>query len=148
MRKHERVNKREPIRVVGLVHVVDDRLLLVRSRRQTAFYLHGGKIDPGETELRALHREVREELGLSLLARSERFVGRYLADACGQGEDARVNLACYSAEVSGTSRPAAEIAEVEWMTAEEYLRCAETAPAVVELWHDVDPAGSSSAHHS
>ncbi|GAB3284664.1 NUDIX hydrolase [Parasphingorhabdus pacifica] len=132
-----------PIRAVGLVHVVDGRLLLVRSKKQSAFYLPGGKIDPGETELHALHREVREELGLVLRPRSERFVGRYVTDACGQGVGVRVNLGCYAAEVEGAPRPAAEIAEVEWMTAVEYGARPETAPAVVALWNDLSAVTGS-----
>ncbi|GAA2811561.1 NUDIX domain-containing protein [Saccharopolyspora taberi] len=130
----------EILRVVGLVHRVDGRALLVRARHHAAFYLAGGKIEPGETELEALRREVVEELGVDLLAGSERFVGRYVTDAYGQGEGVRVDLRCYSAELAGTPAPAAEIAEMAWMTCAEYLAQAETAPAVVELMKDLDAA--------
>lgn len=143
MRKHDRVSAREPIRAVGLVHVVGGRLLVVRSRRQAAFYLPGGKIDPGETEADALHREVREELGLSLRPGSARFVGRYRTDACGEGAGTQVDLACYSGGVDGTPRPAAEIAELAWTTRDEYLRMPETAPAVVALLHDLHSTGAA-----
>ena len=136
MRKHERVS--ETLRVVGLVHRMDGRALLVRARWHAAFYLAGGKIEPGETELEALHREVAEELGVGLRAGTESFVGRYVTDAYGQGEGVRVDLACYSAELTGEPQPAAEIAEMAWMTCGEYLAQAERAPAVVALMKDLD----------
>lgn len=125
-----------PIRAVGLVHVAGGKLLLVRAARQRAFYLPGGKIDPGETELQALHREVREELGAGLSG--AQFHGRYTADAVGQGAGARVELACYRGVPDAEPRPSAEIAEVAWMDRAEYLAGSVTAPAIVELLADLD----------
>ncbi|WP_229679764.1 NUDIX hydrolase [Saccharopolyspora thermophila] len=143
MRKHEDVhNSTSPaprlIRAVGLVRYVDRRLLLVRADYQVAFYLPGGKIDPGETEVEALHREVREELGVGL--RGADFLGRYLADAVGQGDGVRVELACYAGELDGEPRPAAEIAELAWLTRDEYLAHEVTAPAIVALFADLTAA--------
>lgn len=129
--------------MVGLVHVADGRLLMVRSKRQAAFYLPGGKIDPGETEVAALHREAHEELGVRLEAASVRFVGRYVADAYGEGAGTQVDLACYSAAFAGTPEPAAEIAELAWMNRDEYVGMAETAPAVVALLHDLRAEGAA-----
>ena len=51
---------------VGWIHIEDGRLLNVRSVGRDAFYLRGGKIEPGESLAEALVREVREELSLSL----------------------------------------------------------------------------------
>lgn len=125
-----------PIRAVGMVHVADGTLLLVRAARQQAFYLPGGKIDPGETELQALHREVREELGCGLAGAV--FCGRYTADAVGQGAGARVELACYRGAPDAEPRPGAEIAELAWMGRAEYLAQPVTAPAIVDLLADLD----------
>lgn len=129
------------IRAVGLVHFAADRLLLVRAARQRSFYLPGGKIDPGETEEVALRREVREELGGEV--RAPRLLGRYRADAVGQGIGARVELACYAGELLGEPRPAAEIAELAWMSLAEYRSSAEPAPAVLAMWVEQRPGGAA-----
>lgn len=142
MRKHEVVhdaNSTAPeqlIQAVGLVRFVNRRLLLVRADYQAAFYLPGGKIDPGETEVQALCREVREELGVGLLGAD--FFGRYVTDAVGQGYGVQVELSCYTGELDGVPEPAAEIAELAWCTREEYAAHEVTAPAIVALFADLD----------
>lgn len=143
MRKHEDVPEAkfstpEVIHAVGLVRFADRRLLLVRADYQDAFYLPGGKIDPGETEVQALHREIREELGVGLVGAD--FYRRYETDAVGQGDGVQVSLSCYSGELDGEPEPAAEIAELAWMTREEYLARPVTAPAIVALYADLDPS--------
>ena len=50
------------IRTAALAYVRERRLLQARSADKTAFYMAGGKLDPGETPLQALHREIHEEL--------------------------------------------------------------------------------------
>ncbi|WP_461142799.1 NUDIX hydrolase [Salinifilum aidingensis] len=129
--------RRAVIRAVGLVHFAAGRLLLVRAARQRSFYLPGGKIDPGETELEALRREVREELGGEV--RAPRLLGRYRADAVGQGAGVQVELSCYAGQLRGEPRPAAEIAELAWMTRAEYRATAEPAPAVLAMWAERAP---------
>lgn len=135
--QHAGSHREAAIRAVGLVHFAADRLLLVRAERQRSFYLPGGKIDPGETEEQALRREVREELGGEV--RAPRLLGRYRADAVGQGAGTRVELTCYSGELLGEPRPAAEISELAWMTLAEYRVTAEPAPAVLAMWVEQHP---------
>ena len=127
------------ITVVGLVHVEAGRLLVVRSRNKKAFYLPGGKIEPGETPADAVRREVREELGIEL-ERPE-VLKRYVAPAYGEGEGAMVDMTCFTASLLGTPRPTSEIAELTYVTRDEYRGHAETAPAIHEVLADMVASG-------
>lgn len=131
------------ITVVGLVHVEAGRLLVVRSRNKKAFYLPGGKIEPGESPADALRREVREELGIDL----ERPVvlKRYVAPAYGEGEGAMVDMTCFTAQLRGTPRPTSEIAELTYVNQSEYREHVETAPAIHEVLSDLVASGQISA---
>jgi 8-oxo-dGTP pyrophosphatase MutT (NUDIX family) len=127
------------ISVVGLVHVHEGRLLVVRSHHKGAFYLPGGKLEPGETPVQALHREVAEELGVGLRDVAEH--NRYLEPAYGEGPDTLVDMACFTAELTGTPEPSGEIAELRRVTAAEYAAHPETAPAIHRLLDDLVAAG-------
>lgn len=127
------------ITVVGLVHVEAGRLLVVRSRNKKAFYLPGGKIEPGESPVDALRREVREELGIELT--SPEVLKRYVAPAYGEGEGAMVDMTCFTAELQGTPQPTSEIAELTYVTRGEYREHAETAPAIHEVLSDLVASG-------
>ena len=127
------------ITVVGLVHVEAGRLLVVRSRNKKAFYLPGGKIEPGESLEDALVREVSEELGIE--AGRPQVLKRYVAPAYGEGVGAMVDMTCFTADLEGTPRPAGEIAELTYVTRDEYREHAETAPAIHEVLDDLVESG-------
>ncbi|SDM05302.1 ADP-ribose pyrophosphatase YjhB, NUDIX family [Lentzea albidocapillata subsp. violacea] len=130
------------ITVVGLVHVEAGRLLVVRSRNKKAFYLPGGKIEPGETPQDALRREVAEELGIEVS--QPEVLKRYIAPAYGEGEGAMVDMTCFTANLTGTPRPTSEIAELTYVTRDEYREHAETAPAIHEVLADLAASGQIS----
>ncbi|WP_434450579.1 NUDIX hydrolase [Lentzea sp. E54] len=130
------------ITVVGLVHVEAGRLLVVRSRNKKAFYLPGGKIEPGETPQDALRREVREELGIEL--EHPEVLRRYVAPAYGEGEGAMVDMTCFTARLRGTPRPTSEIAELTYVTSAEYREHTETAPAIHDVLSDLVASGQVS----
>jgi 8-oxo-dGTP diphosphatase len=127
------------ITVVGLVHVEAGRLLVVRARNKKAFYLPGGKIEPGESPVDALRREVGEELGIEL-ERPE-VLKRYVAPAYGEGEGAMVDMTCFTAQLLGTPQPTSEIAELTYVTRDEYREHVETAPAIHEVLADLVASG-------
>ncbi len=131
------------ITVVGLVHVEVGRLLVVRARNKKAFYLPGGKIESGESPADALRREVREELGIEL-ERPE-VLKRYVAPAYGEGEGAMVDMTCFTAQLQGTPRPTSEIAELTYVTRDEYRSHVETAPAIHEVLADLVARGQINA---
>lgn len=130
------------ITVVGLVHVEAGRLLVVRSRNKKAFYLPGGKIEAGESLEDAVRREVREELGIEISA--PELLKRYVAPAYGEGEGAMVDMTCFTADLLGTPVPTAEIAELTYVTRDEYRAHAETAPAIHEVLSDLVESGQLS----
>ncbi|GGN12409.1 DNA mismatch repair protein MutT [Lentzea pudingi] len=127
------------ITVVGLVHVEAGRLLVVRSRNKKAFYLPGGKIEPGESLEEAVRREVREELGVEISGPEE--LKRYISLAYGEGEGAMVDMTCFTAQLLGEPRPTGEIAELTYVTRDEYREHAETAPAIHEVLDDLVVSG-------
>ncbi|MFI8534974.1 NUDIX domain-containing protein [Streptomyces aquilus] len=111
--------------VVAAAVVRAGRLLVVSKRAAPeVFYLPGGKPDPGEMPLEALARELDEELGVRPVE------PRLLAEveAMAALEKVPMRMTVYEAEVSRTPRPAAELAELRWISgAEEDV---ELAPAV------------------
>lgn len=47
--------------------IKDNKILLVKHTYQPGWYTIGGAVDRGETPLEAIHRELKEEVGVSLL---------------------------------------------------------------------------------
>ncbi|WP_298799451.1 NUDIX domain-containing protein [uncultured Pseudonocardia sp.] len=122
---------------VGWVHVRDGRLLVVRTRGRSAFYLPGGKPEAGEDLTRALCREIAEELGLVVVPSSIAAMCVVHARAHGlPGRELRMH--CYRADVTGVPRPGREIAEMAWVAAAERSRC---APAVQQVLDRLLPHG-------
>jgi 8-oxo-dGTP diphosphatase len=101
------------IEVVGaLTHDAQGRLLTVRKAGTKVFMLPGGKREPGEDDLAALARELREELGVTLVSADP--VGVFEAAAANE-PGARVRSHPYRVVVAGDIAAAAEIAELRWI---------------------------------
>ncbi|MFI9783744.1 TIGR00730 family Rossman fold protein [Kitasatospora sp. NPDC051984] len=121
---------------VGWICVRDRRLLAVRTHGKDAFYLPGGKLEPGETPARALARELREELGLTCAP--ERLAHAHTVEAPAHGRPGvRLRMHCYTGPADGMPTPGAEIAELAWLTAADTDRC---APALREVMARLDLA--------
>src|SRR5262249_33689438 len=124
------------IEIAALVHILDERVLLVRPKGKGAFYMPGGKLEPGEDGPTALRREVAEELGADISPATIQPYGTFEERAYGE-PGSRVRIDCYRAALDAPPEASAEIAELRWFTAAEYLEMAETAPAAAMIVRDL-----------
>lgn len=109
------------------VHVRDRRVLTVRAGDSDAFYLPGGKPEPGETDAEAAAREVLEEVGVTVDPAGLQPFVTIDAPAHNRPPGTRVRLVCFTGDADGIPVPAAEITELGWFTSADAPRC---APAI------------------
>jgi 8-oxo-dGTP pyrophosphatase MutT (NUDIX family) len=113
---------------VGLLVIRDGRILLCRKKAGTQLLiLPGGCIEPGESHLDCLRREIGEELGTVTLS-SERYLGTYDSDAAGGGA---VRIELYEGSLIGEPQASAEIAELIWFSPDEDRRI--LAPSIRDV---------------
>ncbi|MCU1613107.1 MAG: hydrolase [Frankiales bacterium] len=109
------------VQVVGAA-VVEGGRVLVAQRSGGPFdgcwEFPGGKVEPGESELAALVREIREELGVDVVPQA--FVGEVLLDgAVGGGAPGASTLRVWWARIASGTPVAHEHAELRWVGADE-----------------------------
>jgi len=96
----------------ALITDEDGRILLVRKRNTQFFMQPGGKLREGESSSEALARELKEELGCTLV--KAEFLGVFSAPAANE-KGQIVEAALFRAETTGEIHPRAEIADVAWV---------------------------------
>jgi 8-oxo-dGTP pyrophosphatase MutT (NUDIX family) len=114
------------------------RVLVVRAENSDAFYLPGGKPEPGETHAEAAARETLEEVGIVVKADQLRFFRTIEAPAHNRPPGTRVRLVCFTADSDAAPEAANEIAELAWFTSADAPRC---APAIRLLLDELVTAG-------
>jgi 8-oxo-dGTP pyrophosphatase MutT (NUDIX family) len=113
---------------VGLLVIRDGCVLLCRKKTGTQLLiLPGGCIEPGESHLDCLRREIVEELGAVTLS-SARYLSTYDSDAAGGGT---VRIELYEGSLIGELQASAEIAELIWFSPHEDRRI--LAPSIRDL---------------
>jgi 8-oxo-dGTP diphosphatase len=102
------------VQKVGLALVEGDRILLVRKRGSRTYILPGGKPEAGEDDVRALVRELDEELGRQIDLDTLTYIGSF-SDRIADQENGTVTVRLYSARLIGRPAPQAEIEEIRWV---------------------------------
>lgn len=102
------------IHKVALAVFKDKKLLQVRTGKQNrVFFTLGGKLEPGESEIECLKREVKEEVGCEIDESSLKFLTEFEDMAHGK-ENAMLNVRMYEGKLIGEPRPSSEVVEIGW----------------------------------
>ncbi|WP_406408460.1 NUDIX domain-containing protein [Streptomyces sp. NBC_01643] len=102
--------------VIAAAIVQEERLLVVsKQAAPEVFYLPGGKPDADEEPMEALTRDLDEELGVQPL--EPRFLTDVEALAALEGVPMKTTV--FEARISRTPQPAAELADLKWVSGHE-----------------------------
>ncbi len=136
------------ILAAGIMIDPKGRLLIVRKKNTEKYMLPGGKIEPNETPIEALIRELKEELDVEIPAALANFITTYEAPAANEpGYQIRSNLFFILLPQMIEVKAATEIAEAIWITPQEipnYHFAPLMTSFVIPTWLDlIDEAGPS-----
>jgi len=106
------------VQAVGGIAIRDDHLLLVRRGHPPSrgrWSLPGGRVEPGETNERALVRELAEETGLVVEA------GQFIGEVVRHGPDGTIyRIRDFVVTViGGTEVPGDDAADIAWVALPE-----------------------------
>lgn len=112
---------KKTIRVVAAVVEREGRYLITQRRDQAVlsnlWEFPGGKVEPGEQDIDALNRELRERLD------AEAHIGRKLGEKVHEYDGYRVALALYQAtlvEVPGRPLHAKRVKDFRWVASSDF----------------------------
>lgn len=89
-------------------------VLVVRKRGSSVFMQPGGKIEPNETPVAALARELQEEIGLTVAADKLVYLGKFRAVAANE-HGREVDADVFEVALTGAVAAQAEIEEIRWV---------------------------------
>jgi 8-oxo-dGTP pyrophosphatase MutT (NUDIX family) len=115
----------------GLLLIKNRKLLLAYSKNKKCFYLPGGKIDNGETAIKALCREIEEELNIRLAESDLTYYIHISAPAFGEKEGVMMEQDCFFAATNTEPVANAEIGELKYFSSEEYTLEHHKAPGAL-----------------
>jgi DNA polymerase-3 subunit epsilon len=120
----------------AIITDADGRTLLVRKAGSSAFMQAGGKIEPGESALEALARELREEVSLDLDPDFTEYLGSFRAVAANE-PDTVIRAEVFALVAQTQPVPAGEIAELVWIddpSGHGLTLAALTQDTILPLW--------------
>lgn len=126
---------------VGLLVVENRKLLLAFSRNKQCFYLPGGKLDADETPLKALCREIEEEMNIKLEESDLVYYTHISAVAYGEANGIIMEQDCFVLNKKINPSPSAEIGELKYFSLEEYLQEKNKAPVAVMILQQLKADG-------
>jgi 8-oxo-dGTP diphosphatase len=135
--------KKQHIKTSVVACIIDEQERVLLTRRCVKpfcdqWVMPGGKIDHGESILAALHREVREEVGLEV--RVEGLIDVFEHVRVGDGEDHFVILYYRAAPIGGALQPnGQECTEAVWMS-KEGLPALDLPPGARHILQRIFPA--------
>jgi len=110
----ETENKPRVIRKAALAYFKDKKMLMARDyNNDVVFYHPGGKIEPGESALECVIREVKEELDADLDQSTIKLLGEFESPAHNK-PDVRVNIQLFTGELKDDPQPHDEIVEIQY----------------------------------
>lgn len=89
-------------------------LLVVRKRGTRTFMLPGGKVEPGESHVEAVVREVAEEVGVAVEPDAVRLLGTWSAAAANE-PGLTISSDVFAAPWRGRAAASGEIEEIRWL---------------------------------
>lgn len=105
-------------RIAGII-IRDNELLMVLGKKHKELWTPGGRIEPGESDEVCLRRELKEEIEAELL--SCKFFKEYTNPSFYHPERTTIERV-YIAEIVGKLKPDTEIAELVWITKEDFAK--------------------------
>jgi len=118
---------------VGLLIIENRKLLLAFSRNKQCFYLPGGKIDAEETPIKALCREIAEEMNVAINEHELKYYTHISAPAYGEDNGVIMEQDCYLLQRNIEPQPSAEIGEIKYFSLDDYLTQSNRAPGAVMI---------------
>lgn len=112
-------------KAAGII-IKDRRLLVERSKGKDVFVAPGGKLDPDETSVQAIIRELKEEFQLDITENDLQAFGTFYAEAAGShnaGKKLRMDV--FMVNYTGEIVPDSEVEETRWISS--------TIPADIEV---------------
>jgi 8-oxo-dGTP diphosphatase len=118
--------------VVAWICIRDRQVLCTRTTGKDAFYFPGGKQEKGESDWEALHREIQEELNVTLIAETLTEVIVVREAAHGYTEPTQVTMRCFQANYTGEIIARSEIEAIAWLRYRDLDQCAPATRRVLK----------------